>query len=153
MDQNEYPRPELGPGAYPKDKTWGIAIIILSSLGICCGLSVAGLGGVLGFFGVLAGGASNDGNAKLGLGLGGGLLAFVGFAILAVSAIQVAGGFGVMASRRWGFSLTLVLSALSIILHLPGVVHGTGVMGVAINAVIAWYCWSRLSGKDGPTPV
>ena len=151
MDQNEYPRPPYAGGAYAKDKAWGIAIAILSSLGICCGLGIAGFGGMLGIASV--GVAASDHSTAAGLGIGGGILAFVGFAILAVSAIQVAGGFGVMGSRRWGFTLTLALSAVSILLHLPGVVHGTGILGVAINGVIAWYCWSRLSGKDGPTPV
>lgn len=157
MDSNEYPRPDYSPGFYPKDKTWGIVIIVLSSLGICCGLAAAGLGGALGIAGAgvaasgAASGASDAREAATGLGIGGGVLAMIGFVVMASSAVQIAGGIGIMKSRRWGFLLTGVLSGISILLNLGQLPHG--LVGMAINGIIAYYCWSRLSGREGPTPV
>lgn len=156
MDPSQYPRPDLtSVGPYDKDKTWGLAVAILSSLGVCCGLGVAGVGGVIGAVGTQIGRepASNDPAATLLTTGFGSIVAILGFGIMVCSAVQVAGGFGIMASRRWGFVLTAVFAGLSVLFHLPGVVHGTGVVGVAIHGAILYYCWARLSGKEGPSPL
>ena len=71
---------------------------------------------------------------------------------MASSAVQIAGSVGVMKSRRWGFVLTAVLAGISILLNVPQVLYGVGIVGM-INGFIAYYCGSRLSGKEGPTPV
>lgn len=159
MDPSHSPRLDYGPvSPYAKDKTWGIVVVALSVLGICCGLGIAGAGSLFGAFGAstVAGDAVRNGadaGAQMAFLGFGGLLAILGLGLVVCSGLQVAGGFGIMASRRWGFNLTLAFSAISILFHLPGVLHGTGIVGVAVNGVIAWYCWSRLSGKDGPPPV
>lgn len=146
------------PSLYAKDKTWGIVVMALSAFGICCGLGVAGLGGLFGVLGVGAvGGNAGPGGANPGevaavAGLSG-LVAIVGLLFMLASAVQVAGGYGIMKSRRWGFTLTLVFALISILLNVPQVLHGTGIVGAAINGVIAYYCWTRLTGKDGPAPV
>ena len=149
--------PLLSPGAYPKDKPWGIAVAVLSATGFCCGLGIAGVASVFGMIGAgtLAGDAGQgrpDPGAAAALGIGG-LVAIIGVVLALSSAVQIAGGFGIMRSRRWGFNVTLAFSILSLVLHLSHVASGTGLVGLAINGVIVWYCWSRLSGKEGPTPV
>ncbi|RYG26836.1 hypothetical protein EON82_01735 [bacterium] len=154
MNPNGYPRPNYTPsGAYDKDRGWGMAVIACAILGVFCGL-LMGLGGAaLGVFGAAAatsgGREATEGGAILGLG--GGLIALVGFAIMACSAVQVAGGVGIMQSKKWGFVMTAVLSIISLILNVPAL--PAGIPGVLISAVFLWYCWTRLSGKDGPTPV
>lgn len=153
MDQNEYPRPDYTPsGPYAKDRTWGIVIIVLSSLLMCCGLGMAGLGGLLGVAGAgAAASGSGSRDAAAGLGVGGGIVALIGFAMMASSALQIAGGIGILNSRRWGFILTGALSVISILLGIARLPQG--IVGIVINAIIVYYCWARLSGKEGPTPV
>lgn len=157
MDPSGYPRLDNTPsGPYPKDSGMGIAVIVCAILGVFCGLAV-GLGGTLfGLFGAAA--ASTSGRESEGMaaffGLGGSLIAIFGFGIMACSAVQVAGGVGIMRSRRWGFVLTAVLSVVSLLLSLPAIPSGgVGVLGVIQSAVFLWYSWMRLSGREGPTPV
>ena len=150
--------PFLAPGAYPKDKPWGIAVAVLSASGLCCGLGIAGAGSLFGLVGAgaLAGdagrGHADPGATAAVVGISG-LVVVIGIVLALCSAAQVAGGFGIMGSRRWGFNVTLAFSILSLVLHLSHVASGTGILGLAINGVIVWYCWSRLSGREGPTPV
>ncbi|GEM_PF-5303258 len=79
-------------------------------------------------------------------------VAVVGVLIAAASVLQIVGGAGIMKGRRWGFVLTAVFAAFSILFHLQGVLHGTGLVGIAVHGVIVYYCWARLSGKKGPAP-
>ncbi len=156
MDSNPYASPDFAPGFYPKDKTWGLIVMVLSSLGLCLGSVTLLIGGAIGVFGsaaVTRGGSSDSDsqNAALATGGIGALIAVIGIAIALSSLIQVAGGFGIMRSRRWGFVLTGVLAGISLLLGLASLPHG--IIHIAINAVIGWYCWSRLSGKDGPAPM
>ena len=155
------PNASGGSPINPNDKAWGIGIILTSILGVCCGLGLAGLGGAVGALGAgaITRGAtpgsspSDDLAAGAGFGLVAGIMAFIGIAIFVCSAIQVAGGIGVMKSQRWGFTLTLVLSAISILLNLGHALQGTGVIGILISGAIAYYCWARLAGKMGAPPV
>ena len=148
----------LGSPLYPKDKPWGITVAALSATGLCCGLGIAGAGSLFGVVsaGALAGeagrGRPDAGATAAVVGISG-FVVVIGIVLALCSAAQIAGGFGMMGSRRWGFNVTLAFSILSLVLHLSHVASGTGLLGIAINGVIVWYCWSRLSGKEGPTPV
>ncbi len=156
MDQNEYPGANAAVGGiYPKDKTWGIVIIVLSALGICLGLAAGAGGALLGAGGASAAmagaGATADGRtAAAGLGAAGGLLAIIGFLIAAVSVAQLIGGVGIMKSARWGFMVTGGFAALSILMNLTRL--PTSIIGIAISGVILYYCYSRITGKIGPVP-
>ncbi len=155
MAPNNYPRPPYVSGPYHQDKTWGIVIIVLSSLCACGGLILGALGGVVGAIGAGAaasGTHTRDGQATAAMiGAGGGILAIVGFAIAFFQIVQIVGGVGVMKSQRWGFVLTTVFAALSALSSLANLPHG--LFGLALNSVILWYCISRLSGKMGPAPL
>ncbi len=149
----QYPRPGFSAGHYSKDKGWGIAMIVSSVLGICIGAFTMGLGTLIGGAGAAtassgAGGAADAQIAFAGIG---GMVALVGFAIAACSAVQIAGGVGVMQGRRWGFVLTAVLSAISLLLNVPNL--PAGLVGVAVSGVFLYYCYVRLSGKEGPAPI
>lgn len=154
MDPNEYPRPDAYVGGiYPKDKTWGIVIIVLSALGLCGSLMVGAGGAVLGAAGATgAVNATADGRAAAaGVGAAGGLLAILGFVLAAFCVAQLVGGIGIMKSARWGFLITGGFAALNILLSLFRL--PTSILGILISGVILYYCYSRISGKEGPTPV
>lgn len=151
MDPHPYPPPAAS--VYAKDQTWGIVVMVLSSLGLCLGAFTLLLGGAIGLFGVAAttGHAGHeDRGMALAFGGAGAIVAVVGVLIALSSILQVAGGVGIMRSRRWGFVLTGALAIVSFLLGLASLPHG--VVHLAINAVIGWYCWARLSGKEGPVP-
>ncbi len=156
MDQNEYPRPDaVVGGVYPKDKTWGIVIIVLSALGLCGSLMIGAGGAVLGAAGATgalsARGAADGGTTAAGVGAAGGFLAILGFVLAAFCLAQLIGGVGILKSARWGFLVTGGFAALNVLLgifRLP-----SSIIGMAISGVILYYCYSRLSGKMGPVPV
>lgn len=140
-----------------KDRGWGIAVIVLSLLELSYGLFVAALGLT---FGAAASSAASDranpapddmrGMLSI-FGAVGDLILLVGV-VLALSAItKVVGGVAMMKSRRVGFVTTGVLSAVSLALNL--LTPPIGLAGAAISGFVAYYCYARLSGKDGPPPL
>jgi hypothetical protein len=138
--------------SHPADKPLGIVIIILSALGACGGLALAGLGGFMGAAGGAA--ATQEGSASGAAAAGaiGGMTAIIGLVLVAVSVLNIVGGVGVMKSARWGFMLTGILSAISALLNLVNF-DVKGILGLAIAAGVAVFCFMRLAGKLGPTPV
>ena len=158
MDQNEYPRPDYtSSGPYAKDKSWGIAIIVFSILGICLGgLAVAGGGlmSAVGATGAATAGAAGAGRASgdsAAVGLGGGLVMLLGGGLLLLSIVRLVGGIGVLRGQKWGFLISAVVSGLLILMNLASL--PSGIISIVISGIILYYCYSRLSGKEGPTPV
>ena len=154
MDQNEYPRPDANVigGVYAKDKNWGIAIVVFSILGILCGgLATLG-GGAMTAFG--AAGAATATGRQSGAGsvaASGGLVMMIGIATALLSIVRLVGGLGVMKGTRMGFLITAGVSALLILFNLGSL--PSGIISIVISGIILYYCYSRLSGKEGPTPV
>ena len=155
MDQNEYPRPDaIVGGVYPKDKTWGIVIIVLSALGLCGSLLIGAGGAVLGAAGAsgaLAARTADGGAGAATAGAAGGFLAILGFVLAAFCVAQLVGGVGILKSARWGFLVTGGFAALNILfglIRLPA-----SIIGIAISGIILYYCYTRLTGKQGPVPV
>jgi hypothetical protein len=77
------------------DKVAGVMIAFLSLCGVCWGFGLAGLGGIVGVAGVA--GARQGGAPAVAVG---GVLGLIGFALIAIYAINIASGIGVFQSRR-----------------------------------------------------
>lgn len=158
MDQNEYPRPQYAAGPYPKDKSWGIAIIVFSVLGICLGgLATAG-GGIMSAAGVTgaaagaANGAGREANeAATAATVGGGAIMAIGIGLVLLSIVRLVGGIGILKGQKWGFLVTAVVSGLLILLNLASL--PSGIISIVISGIILYYCVQRITGKEGPTPV
>jgi hypothetical protein len=133
---------------YQPDLIVGILIIAFSACGACAGLGLAGLGGVLGAVGVtqITRGAGPNAEATAIAGASG-LVAVIGMAIAILSLANIAGGVGVLKSKRWGFMLTAVLSGIGFLLSLSG---SDGFLGSIPNLAAAIYCGLRHAGKLGP---
>jgi|GEM_PF-1752574 len=128
------------------DKVLGALVIALSSCGLCAGLGAMGIGGLVGAASVGAAGRSGMPNPAAGAGVGA-LIGFIGFAIAAIYAINIAGGIGMIQGRRWGFMLTAILSGLGFLISLSG---ATGFLDSVPNLAICIYCALRLAGNVGP---
>lgn len=64
-----------------------------------------------------------------------------GLIIIVVAIIDMLAGYGVLQMQNWGRFLTLLFSAIELVLILPGVVHGNifSLLFGAMNAVCIFY--------------
>jgi hypothetical protein len=156
MDNSNYPRADQLPsGPYPPDKTWGIVIVVLSSLGVCAGGCMLAGGGMLGAMGGAAAattaGAGTTTNAMpsaaVAAGMGG-LMMVLGVLTLILSGLQIFAGTQIMKSKRIGFLIAGGCAALNLLVSLGSVPRG--LISTAISGVIIYYCVMRVTGKQGP---
>jgi hypothetical protein len=135
-----YPRPDA-PGEFLADKVIGIILIVLSVLGVLCGIFIAAGASFLGV-GALSAGKEEAiaGSALAGLG------AAMGFITIIWSAVGIAIGYGIMKGLRWGFLVGAILSGISVVFALVGF----NVLGFLINGALCAYCVLRLMGRVGP---
>ncbi|HVL38657.1 MAG TPA: hypothetical protein VM328_04620 [Fimbriimonadaceae bacterium] len=132
----------LNEMGYDTDKIVGIVLIVLSLCGAMCGSLMLGVG-------ALIGGASAG---FLPVAAAGGIAAVVGGVILATSLLNIGAGIGIIKSQRWGFLLACVLTGISILAVLIDL-SGMSFLALAANAGIFVYCFMRLTGRLGPTPL
>jgi hypothetical protein len=122
---------------HPADLPIGIIIIVFSGLAVLGSLALIGLGGAT----TVAGG----GTAVSAVGGG---VAIIGMILLAVSVINIIGAVGILKGARWGFMITGIMSAISVILD---IVH-LQIVGLIIAGACAAYCFMRLTGQLGGKP-
>ena len=121
----------------------GVLSIIGGILGICAGAAGIGLGGILGVGGAAA--AVGVGSAEAAAVAGAsGLLVVFSFVSLVISIVQLAGGVGLLQLAPWAYRLTVIITIVSIIIAVLGVVLGGNaitsiIISVAISGVILWY--------------
>lgn len=156
---SNYHRPDMPVGGpHPADKGIGIAVMVYN---LCCGVG-SGLimvtgGALLGALGAGAAASSGGSGATpdaAAVGALGGAVALIGVVFIVVSVAGIASGFGIMNSKRWGFTLCLVLSVISTIIGLISLFGGSvqSIISVAVSGLLAYYCWARLGGKIGSPP-
>lgn len=153
MENGNYPRQDYVPsGPYPGDKTWGIVIIVLAAIGVCFGAIVTLGGAALGTVGAAsAANANAPAGSSAAAGLAGGFIAMMGIALIALCALEIVAGVGIMNSKRWAFILVAVVSALNILASLANL--KTGILSIVVSGIFLWYSYQRLSGKVGPPPL
>jgi len=117
------------------------------------GLLLAGGGAILGMAGASGAAAGGTGDAAAVAGAGG-IVAVIGVIILILSIAAAACGFGIMNSKRWGFSVGMFLFAANTLLNIASVFMGSvqSIIGAAISGLLTYYCWARLNGKIGTPP-
>lgn len=134
-----YPRPDA-PGEFLADKVIGIILIVLSVLGVLCGIFIAAGASFLGV-GALSAGKEE---AIAGSALAG--LAAMGFITIIWSAVGIAIGYGIMKGLRWGFLVGMIRWGISVFFA----VLGFNVLGFLIDSALCAYCFLRLMGRLGP---
>jgi uncharacterized membrane protein (DUF2068 family) len=113
----------------------GFYQILRGLIGLLFGLSILLFAGLAAKLVSLAA----EGNAVEGLLSGFGHVA--GLVVIVFAIVHRLGGYGVLQMQNWGRLLTLLFSAIGLVLVLPGVVHGNifAVIFGAINAVCIFY--------------
>ncbi len=122
---------------HPADLPIGIVIIVFSGLAILGSIALIGLGGAVG-----VAGAGTTATAV------GGSVALIGMILLAVSVINIIGAVGIIKGARWGFMITGIMSAISVVLD----IFHLNILGILISGAVAVYCFLRLSGQLGGKP-
>lgn len=117
----------------------GVTILaILAAIGgvfgLLGGLTMIGLGGLAGSVGGAAGVAF------------GGLVAIGGLIVLALAVLQLALAYGFWTLRPWAWQLGVILSAVSIVIAILGVLRivfyqelGGAIISIALSGVILYY--------------
>jgi uncharacterized membrane protein (DUF2068 family) len=113
----------------------GFYQILRGVIGLLFGLSVLLFTGVAAKLASLAA----EGNAVENLLRGFGHVAGLGIIVFAV--VHMVAGYGVLQMQNWGRLLTLLFSAIGLVLVLPGVVHANifSLLFGAINAACIFY--------------
>ena len=109
--------------------------ILRGALGVLFGLSILAFTGLTAKLASLAA----EGNAVANILRRFGHAAGLGIIVFAV--IHVLAGYGVLQMQNWGRLLTLLFSAIGLVLLLPGVLHGNVLvlLFAAINAASIFY--------------
>ncbi|RYG48669.1 hypothetical protein EON79_03820 [bacterium] len=76
------------------------------------------------------------------------VVTFVAIGVGVACLINIVGAVGVFSSRRWGFYTCLAVGSLGVLLSFGGGV----LLGSALSAALASYCFLRVSGRYGPIP-
>jgi uncharacterized membrane protein (DUF2068 family) len=113
----------------------GVYQILRGALGVLFGLSLLLFTGVAAKLASLAA----EGNAVAGILHSFGR--FAGLGIVAFALLHVLAGFGLLKMQNWGRLLTLLFSAIGLVLLLPILIasHGLALIFAAINAVSIFY--------------
>jgi hypothetical protein len=113
----------------------GLYQILRGIIGLLFGLSILVFTGLLAKLTSLAA----EGNAVERIVHGFGHLA--GLVVILFAIVHVIAGYGVLQMQNWGRLLTLLFSAIGLVLVLPGVVHANifALLFGAINAVCIFY--------------
>lgn len=134
------------------DKVMAILVLIGAVCGGCAGIGMLGFGGLAGAVGVAGASGGAEGSGQVATA--GGLVMLLGILYLGLAVVAFIGAIGMLKSQRKGFNITMiVMGALAIVGVITMVAAGGGpqsIIGIAIDLLIAGYCWGRLNGKIGP---
>ena len=113
----------------------GIYQIVRGALGVLFGLSLLLFTGLAAKLASLAAEGNAVGNVLHGLGR------LAGLGIIAFGLLHILAGFGLLKMENWGRLLTLLFSAIGLVLLLPVLIasHGLPLVFAAINAVSIFY--------------
>lgn len=133
--------------SHTPDKVIGILTMVLAG-----GCSVI-FGGMAMVGGALLGGAAapiaaEEGGAEAAAvaGMAGGLVAVIGFAMLAYGVLSFAYGFGMTKGLRWAFMTGAIVNGIMSVLD----IFGANWLFLPINIALCVYCAMRVAGKTGP---
>lgn len=145
--QGSYFRPDLEPGMTPgkHDKTVGIIIMVLSALGLCCGIAGAVGVGALSALGASAAAASGSRSDAAALGAVGAMAGVTLVFSIILSAASAYVGYLIMNSKPTGFKIGFILGIIGAVYNLLN--FPVGLLGVIFNGALAYYCWGRQNGK------
>lgn len=82
----------------------------------------------------------------------------VGGILLALGIVSFVVAYGLLKGRRWAWTLTVVLSAISIVLNVISIVSGNfgGIVSIIISGIIIYYLYrprvKAYFGKGATTP-
>jgi hypothetical protein len=113
----------------------GFYQILRGVIAVVFGLSVLAFTGLTAKLTSLAAEGNAVGNALRGFGH------VAGVVIIAFAVVHMIAGYGVLQMQNWGRLLTLLFSAIGLVLVLPGVVHAFpfSLFFGAINAICIFY--------------
>lgn len=113
----------------------GIYQIVRGALGVLFGLSLLLFTGLAAKLASLAAEGNAVGNVLHGLGR------LAGLGIIVFGLLHILAGFGLLKMKNWGRLLTLLFSAIGLVLLLPVLIasHGLPLVFAAINAVSIFY--------------
>jgi hypothetical protein len=153
---------DVSSQVHPADKPVGIVLIVLNALGVCGGVLLVAGGGIIGAVGGAAGAAGAAGSstaeekaagAAVGTAAaaGGGLIMILGIATLLICAISIYGAIGIMQSRKQGFTITLILGVIGLLLNIAGMLSGSpNLVGLGLGILAPLFAFLRLNGQLPP---
>lgn len=135
--------------AYPAAPGWqsnprpvGVTVLAVLSFIGAAGLALGGLALLLAGS-VLAGVGATFAPAWA-VAAGGAILMVIGIVFLAMAAVAILSGIGLLGGKPWAWTLTLVLVALNALSGILDLVSGNfgALLGIALAVLVIWYLFT-----------